>query len=181
MSDIADYVHHNAAKVSPKILHGIHHKLPQLKLEFAEIHAPKYPHLVDQLELLADVVEDYAEGAWVDHAIRKIDMQIMVLQSDKTPEEIKKDSALQAQLEELEAEGAKLNNNYDQEIPYFVIAEACFALAYAHNQDDLIHKNVPDVGYADDSSVVRTVFIENDRVLAEYCKRHGLDYPGIEP
>ena len=80
MSDIADFVHHNAAKVSPKILHGIHHKLPQLKLEFAEIHAPKFPHLVDQLELLADVVEDYAEGA-------------------------------------------------DQEIPYFVIAEACFALA----------------------------------------------------
>ena len=51
MSDIADFVHHNAAKVSPKILHGIHKKLPQLKLEFAEIHAPKLPHLVDQLEL----------------------------------------------------------------------------------------------------------------------------------
>jgi len=132
MSDIADYVHHNAAKVSPKILHGIHHKLPQLKLEFAEIHAPQFPHLVDQLELLADVIEDYAEGA-------------------------------------------------DQEIPYFVIAEACFALAYAHNQEDLIHKDVPDVGYADDSSVVRTVFIENDRVLAEFCKRHSLDYPGIKP
>ncbi len=127
MSDIADYVHHNAAKVSPKILHGIHHKLPQLKLEFAEIHAPQFPHLVDQLELLADVIEDYAEGA-------------------------------------------------DQEIPYFVIAEACFALAYAHNQEDLIHKDVPDVGYADDSSVVRTVFIENEKVLAEYCKRHGLDF-----
>ena len=132
MSDIADFVHHNAAKVSPKILHGIHKKLPHLKLEFAEIHAPQFPHLVDQLELLADVIEDYAEGA-------------------------------------------------DQEIPYFVIAEACFALAYAHNQEDLIHKDVPDVGYADDSSVVRTVFIENDRVLAEFCKRHGLDYPGIKP
>ena len=132
MSDIADFVHHNAAKVSPKILHGIHHKLQHLKLEFAEIHAPQFPHLVDQLELLADVIEDYAEGA-------------------------------------------------DQDIPYFVIAEACFALAYAHNQEDLIHKDVPDVGYADDSSVVRTVFIENDRVLAEFCKRHGLEYPGIKP
>ena len=48
MSDIAEFVHSNASKVSPKILHGIHLKLPQLKLEFAEIHAPKYPHLVDQ-------------------------------------------------------------------------------------------------------------------------------------
>ena len=133
MSDIADFVHHNAAKVSPKILHGIHHKLPQLKLEFAEIHAPQFPHLVDQLELLADVIEDYAEGA-------------------------------------------------DQEIPFFVIAEGCFALAYAHKQDDLIHSHVPDVGYADDSSVVRTVFIENEKVLADYCKRHGLDFAkaGIE-
>ena len=129
---LVDFVHHNAAKVTPKILHVMHRKLPQLKLEFAEIHAPQFPHLVDQLELLADVIEDYAEGA-------------------------------------------------DQEIPYFVIAEACFALAYAHKQDDLIPDHVPDIGYADDSSVVRAVFIENDRVLAEYCKRHGLEYPGIKP
>ena len=49
--EIADFVHHNAAKVTPQILHGVHLKLPQLKLEFAEIHAPKYPHLVDQLEI----------------------------------------------------------------------------------------------------------------------------------
>ena len=61
MSEIVEFVHHNAARVSPKILQGIHAKLPQLKLEFAEIHAPKYPHLVDQLEFLADVIEDYAE------------------------------------------------------------------------------------------------------------------------
>ena len=127
MSDIADFVHHNAAKVSPKILHGIHKKLPHLKLEFAEIHAPKYPHLVDQLELLADVIEDYAEGA-------------------------------------------------DQEIPFFVISEASFALAYAHKLTHIIPDHVPDVGYADESAVVRTVFIENEKSLSEYCKRHGLDF-----
>ena len=34
-----DFVHHNAAKVTPAILQGVHHRLPQLKLEFAEIHA----------------------------------------------------------------------------------------------------------------------------------------------
>lgn len=33
-----------------------------LKVEFTLVSAPQYPHLVDQLELLADVVEDYAEG-----------------------------------------------------------------------------------------------------------------------
>ena len=127
MSEIADFVHHNAAKVTPAILQGVHHRLPQLKLEFAEIHAPKYPHLVDQLELLADVIEDYAEGA-------------------------------------------------DQEIPYFVIAEAAFALAYAHNQTHLIRDHVADIGFADESAVVRTVLIENEKALSEYCKRHGLDF-----
>ena len=125
MSEIADFVHHNAAKVTPAILQGVHHRLPQLKLEFAEIHAPKYPHLVDQLELLADVIEDYAEGA-------------------------------------------------DQEIPYFVIAEAAFALAYAHNQTHLIPDHVADIGFADESAVVRTVLIENEKALSEYCKRLSL-------
>ena len=130
MSEIVEFVHHNAARVSPKILQGIHAKLPQLKLEFAEIHAPKYPHLVDQLELLADVIEDYAEGA-------------------------------------------------DQEIPYFVIAEASFALAYAHNQTHLIPDHVADIGFADESAVVRTVMIENEKALSEYCKRHGLDFAEV--
>jgi uncharacterized membrane protein YkvA (DUF1232 family) len=130
MSEIADFVHHNAAKVTPNILQGVHHRLPQLKLEFAEIHAPKFPHLVDQLELLADVIEDYAEGA-------------------------------------------------DLEIPYFVIAEACFALAYAHKQTHLIPDHVVDIGFADESAVVRTVFIENEKALSEYCKRHGLDFAEI--
>jgi uncharacterized membrane protein YkvA (DUF1232 family) len=130
MSDIEDFVHHNAARVSPKILQGIHAKLPQLKLEFAEIHAPKFPHLVDQLEFLADVIEDYAENA-------------------------------------------------DSDITYFTIAEACFALAYAHKQLHLIPDTVPDVGYADESSVVRTVLIENEKVLSEYSKRHGIDWGEI--
>ena len=30
----------------------------------SQIHAPKFPHLVEQLEFLADVVEDFAEGAY---------------------------------------------------------------------------------------------------------------------
>ena len=130
MSEIAEFVHHNAARVTPKILAGIHAKLPQLKLEFAEIHAPKFPHLVDQLEFLAAVVEDYAENA-------------------------------------------------DGEIPYFTIAEACFVLAYAHKQLHLIPDSTPEVGYADESSVTRTVLIENEKVLAEYAKRHGLDWGEI--
>ena len=130
MSDIAEFLHHNAARVTPKILAGIHAKLPQLKLGFAEIHAPKFPHLVDQLEFLADVVEDYAENA-------------------------------------------------DGDIPYFAIAEACFALAYAHKQLHLIPDTTPEVGYADESSLTRTVLIENEKVLSDYAKRHGIDWGEI--
>lgn len=62
MGEIVKFVHHGAAAITPKILRGIHKKLPFLKLEFAEISDDKHPHLVDQLEFLADVVEDFAEG-----------------------------------------------------------------------------------------------------------------------
>ena len=48
--------------ITPAILKGVHRKLPFLKLKFAEINDPKFPHLVNQLEFLADVVEDFAEG-----------------------------------------------------------------------------------------------------------------------
>lgn len=63
MAEIVQYVHRGAAQVTPKILEGIHRKLPMLKIEFAQINAPKYPHLVEQIEFLADVVEDFVEGA----------------------------------------------------------------------------------------------------------------------
>ena len=49
--------------ITPRVLKDVHKKLPFLKLKFAEIDDPKYPHLADQLEFLADVVEDFAEGA----------------------------------------------------------------------------------------------------------------------
>jgi uncharacterized membrane protein YkvA (DUF1232 family) len=42
------------------------HHLPQWKLEFTQINAPKFPHLVNQLEFLADAFEDSAEGAYKD-------------------------------------------------------------------------------------------------------------------
>lgn len=63
MSDIAQFVKHGASQITPRILAGIHKKLPFLKLEFAQIDDPAHPHLVNQLEFLADVVEDFVEGA----------------------------------------------------------------------------------------------------------------------
>jgi hypothetical protein len=62
MLEIANLVHRGTAAITPNILKGVHKKLPFLKLKFTELDDPAYPHLTDQLEFLADVVEDFAEG-----------------------------------------------------------------------------------------------------------------------
>lgn len=66
MSEFAAYVNHGAAKVTPATLLRVARQLPAWKLEFTQIAAPKFPHLVDQLEFLADAVEDFAEGVYRD-------------------------------------------------------------------------------------------------------------------
>ena len=130
MSEIVQYVHHGAEQITPKILAGIHKKLPMLKMEFAQLNAPKFPHLVDQLEFLADVVEDFVEGA-------------------------------------------------DKHLPLVAVAGAAFALVYAHRQFDLIPDDVPELGLADESSVVRAVLMENERVFEDYAKRHQLNWAKV--
>ena len=62
MAEIVNLVHRGAASITPNVLKSIHKKLPFLKLKFTEFDDPAYPHLTDQLEFLADVVEDFAEG-----------------------------------------------------------------------------------------------------------------------
>ncbi len=130
MPEIARFVRRGGGQITPKILKGIHKKLPLLKVEFAQINAPKYPHLVEQLEFLANVVEDFVEDA-------------------------------------------------DPDIPYVTVAEAAFALAYAHRQTDLIPDANQEFGRADDSSVVRAVLIEHERVLADFARRHRLNWTRI--
>lgn len=66
MAEIAAFAQRGASRVTPKIMRNLLHRLPMLKAEFTQIHAPKFPHLVEQLEFLADVVEDFAEGAYKD-------------------------------------------------------------------------------------------------------------------
>ena len=66
MSEMVKFAHRGASRITPRILAGVHKKLPLLKIEFAQINAPKFPHLFEQLEFLAAVVEDFAEGADLD-------------------------------------------------------------------------------------------------------------------
>ena len=66
MSEIAKFVNNGSASITPAMAEKILHHLPQWKLEFTQINAPKFPHLVNQLEFLADAVEDAVEGAYKD-------------------------------------------------------------------------------------------------------------------
>jgi uncharacterized membrane protein YkvA (DUF1232 family) len=64
MSEIADFVNHGASYITPVVVEKVMRELPLWKVEFTQINAPKFPHLVDQLEFLADVVEDVAENVY---------------------------------------------------------------------------------------------------------------------
>ncbi|HCL91913.1 MAG TPA: hypothetical protein PLV05_03885 [Verrucomicrobiota bacterium] len=66
MPEIVAFVNSGAATITPAIVERMLRQLPQWKLEFTQIHEPLFPHLVDQLEFLADVVEDVAEGVYKD-------------------------------------------------------------------------------------------------------------------
>ncbi|HEY4953016.1 MAG TPA: hypothetical protein VII71_06485 [Verrucomicrobiae bacterium] len=66
MSEIAKFVNNGSASITPSVAEKLLRQLPQWKLEFTQINAPKFPHLVDQLEFLADAVEDAVEGAYKD-------------------------------------------------------------------------------------------------------------------
>jgi len=66
MPEIAKFVNGAAASITPGVAEKVLRQLPQWKLEFTQIHTPHFPHLVDQLEFLANAVEDAVEGAYKD-------------------------------------------------------------------------------------------------------------------
>jgi len=130
MSEFVQFVNHGASLVTPAIVEKVLRQLPLWKVEFTQIQAPLFPHLVDQLEFLADAVEDFAEGAY-------------------------------------------------KELPYYAVAQALFALTYAHKKVDIIPDLIPNSGRADDSSVVRAVLIQNEKAFAQYSTAQGFDWSKI--
>jgi uncharacterized membrane protein YkvA (DUF1232 family) len=130
MPEIVKFVNNGAALITPAIAEKVLRQLPQWKLEFTQINAPKFPHLVDQLEFLADAVEDAIEGVYKD-------------------------------------------------LPFVTIGQATFALIYAHKKMGIIPDSLMDLGRADDSSVVRAVLIQNEKVLLAYAAVQGVDLRAI--
>jgi uncharacterized membrane protein YkvA (DUF1232 family) len=47
--------------------------------------------------------------------------------------------------------------------------ETAFALRYAAKETDIIPDSVPEIGYADDSLIVRTVLIRHQDIFRDYC------------
>ena len=130
MPEIVAFVNRGAASITPAIVEKVLRHLPQWKLEFTQIYEPLFPHLVDQLEFLADSVEDMAEGAY-------------------------------------------------KELPFIAIAQAVFALVYAHKKTGFIPEGVLELGGADNSSVVRAVLIQNEKAFAIYAGTQGVDWRKI--
>ena len=130
MPEIAKFVNNGAASITPGVAKKVLRQLPQWKLEFTQIQAPQFPHLVDQLEFLANAVEDAVEGAYKD-------------------------------------------------LPYSAIAQSVFALLYAHKKLGIIPDSILNLGYADDSSVVRAVLIQNEKAYAIYAGVQGVDWQKI--
>jgi uncharacterized membrane protein YkvA (DUF1232 family) len=130
MPEIVKFVNHGAAAITPAVAEKALRLVPQWKLEFTQITAPKFPHLVDQLEFLADAIEDAMEGAYKD-------------------------------------------------LPYVTVAQAVFALVYAHKKIGIIPDYVVELGRGDDSSIVRAVLIQNEKPFAVYASKRGLDWAKI--
>jgi hypothetical protein len=130
MSEIVKFVNSGAASITPALARKVLRQLPQWKLEFTQINAPKFPHLVDQLEFLTDAVEDAVEGAYL-------------------------------------------------ELPYTAVAQAVFALLYAHRKMSVIPEGILEMGGADNSSVVRAVLIQNEKAFAIYAGTQGLSWQKV--
>ena len=121
VASISEYIEQGAALLSSEELDDLRTALPVLNLQFAAIEAPQFPHLQQQLKLLADFFEDTADGVF--------------------------------------PAGSEASRK-----------EAAFALRYAAKETDIIPDFVPEIGYADDSLIVRTVLIRHQDVFCDYCR-----------
>jgi uncharacterized membrane protein YkvA (DUF1232 family) len=66
-----------------------------------------------------------------------------------------------------------------KDLPYYAVAQATFALLYAHKKAGIIPDAVLNLGRADDSSVVRAVLIPNEKAFAIYAAAQDLDWTKI--
>ena len=132
IESISQYLERRSALLTPEHLAELRRDLALLKVQFAAVVVPEFPHLQQQLKLLVDFFEDTADGVFPD--------------------------------------GSEASRK-----------EAAFALRYAANQIDIIPDFVPEIGYADDSLVVRTVLSRHQDVFRDYCHFRKICWPKLSP
>lgn len=71
-----------------------------------------------------------------------------------------------------------LENQYQPE-DLSALAEAIFALMYLHKGVDIIPDEIPEIGYADDSEVIRTVLRGHEGEFTRYASRGGFDFSAL--
>jgi uncharacterized membrane protein YkvA (DUF1232 family) len=120
IESISQYIERCAALLTVEHLAELQRDLALLKVQFAAVAVPQFPHLPQQLKLLIDFLEDTADGLFPD--------------------------------------GSEASRK-----------EAAFALRYAAKEIDIIPDFVPEIGYADDSLLVRTVLSRHQDIFRDYC------------
>jgi uncharacterized membrane protein YkvA (DUF1232 family) len=130
VESIPEYVEWRAAQLTPEHLAELRTDLPLLKVRFTTIVVPQFPHLQQQLKLLADFFEDTTDG-------------VFPTGSDASRK------------------------------------ETAFALRYAAQEIDIIPDFVPEIGYADDSLIVRTVLGRHQGIFREYCHFRKIRWPKL--
>jgi uncharacterized membrane protein YkvA (DUF1232 family) len=66
-----------------------------------------------------------------------------------------------------------------KDLPYYAVAQATFALIYAHKRVGIIPDILLSLGRADDSSVVRAALIQNEKAFAIYAAAQDVDWSRI--
>ena len=66
-----------------------------------------------------------------------------------------------------------------KDLPYYAVAQATFALIYAHKKVGIIPDTLLNLGRADDSSVVRAALIQNEKAFAIYAAAQDVDWSKI--
>ncbi|MGF1657051.1 MAG: YkvA family protein [Verrucomicrobiales bacterium] len=63
--------------------------------------------------------------------------------------------------------------------PYVTLAEAIYALAYLHRGVDIIPDFIEDIGYTDDSSLVRAVLSLSEDHFQKYAAAQNIEWSGV--